>query len=64
MARLAGRQVASGDAATAILIAASVQHGVKGGDGGLCRRSRLGSIVGGVSVLAIGALAVTFVVLR
>ena len=64
MARLAGRQVASGDAATAILIAASVNTASKAAIAAFVGGTRIGTIVGSVSVLAIAALAVTFVVLR
>jgi uncharacterized membrane protein (DUF4010 family) len=64
MARLAGRQVASGDAATAILIAASMNTASKAAIAAFVGGRRIGTIVGSVSVLAIGALAVTFVVLR
>ncbi len=64
MARLAGRQVASGDAATAILIAASVNTASKAAMAAFVGGRRIGTIVGSVSVLAIAALAVTFVVLR
>ena len=64
MARLAGRQVASGDAATAILIAASVNTASKAAIAAFVGGTRIGTIVGSVSVLAIAALAVTFFVLR
>ena len=64
MARLAGRQVASGDAATAILIAASVNTATKAAIAAFVGGTRIGTIVGSVSVLAIAALAVTFFVLR
>ena len=64
MARLAGRQVASGDAATAILIAASMNTASKAAIAAFVGGRRIGTIVGSVSVPAIGALAATFVVLR
>ena len=64
MARLAGRQVASGDAATAILIAASMNTASKAAMAAFVGGRRIGTIVGSVSVLAIAALAVTFFVLR
>ena len=64
MARLAGRQVASGDAATAILIAASVNTATKAAIAACVGGTRIGTIVGSVSILAIAALAVTFFVLR
>jgi uncharacterized membrane protein (DUF4010 family) len=64
MARLAGRQVASGDAATAILIAASMNTASKAAMSAFVGGRGIGTIVGGVSVLAIGALAVTFFVVH
>jgi uncharacterized membrane protein (DUF4010 family) len=64
MARLAGRQVASGDAATAILIAASMNTASKAAMSAFVGGRGIGTIVGGVSVLAIGALAVTFFALH
>jgi uncharacterized membrane protein (DUF4010 family) len=64
MARLAGVQVAAGDAATAILVAASVNTASKAAIAGFVGGTRIGTIVGSASVLAIVALAVTFVALR
>jgi uncharacterized membrane protein (DUF4010 family) len=64
MARLAGRQVASGDAATAILIAASMNTASKAAMAAFVGGPRIGTIVGTVSVLAVAALAVTFLLLR
>ena len=60
MARLSGVQVAAVDAATAILVAASVNTASKAAIAAFVGGSRLGSIVGGVSVLAIGALGLTY----
>jgi uncharacterized membrane protein (DUF4010 family) len=64
MARLSGVQVPAADAATAILVAASVNTVSKATIAGFVGGTRLGSIVGVVSVMAIGALGITFVMLR
>ena len=64
MARLSGVQVSAADAATAILVAASVNTASKATIAGFVGGTRLGSIVGVVSVMAIGALGITFVMLR
>ncbi len=64
MARLSGVQVSAADAATAILVAASVNTVSKATIAGFVGGTRLGSIVGVVSVMAIGALGITFVMLR
>ena len=64
MARLSGVQVSAADAATAILVAASVNTVSKATIAGFVGGARLGSIVGVVSVMAIGALGITFVTLR
>ena len=64
MARLSGVQVSAGEAATAILVAASVNTVSKATIAGFVGGTRLGSIVGVVSVMAIGALGITFVMLR
>jgi uncharacterized membrane protein (DUF4010 family) len=59
MARLAGLQVGAGDAAKAILIAASVNTLAKAGMAGFVGGARLGRIVGIASTVAVGALAAT-----
>ena len=59
MARLSGVQVAAVDATTAILVAASVNTASKAAIAAFVGGSRLGSIVGGVSVLATAALGLT-----
>jgi uncharacterized membrane protein (DUF4010 family) len=64
MARLAGLQVAAGDAASAILIAASVNTASKAAIAAFVGGARIGTIVGSASVLAIAALAVAYFVLR
>lgn len=64
MARLAGLQVAAGDAASAILIAASVNTASKAAIAAVVGGARIGTIVGSASVLAIAALAVAYFVLR
>jgi len=64
MARLSGVQVSAAEAATAILVAASVNTVSKATIAGFVGGTRLGSIVGVVSVMAIGALGITFVMLR
>jgi uncharacterized membrane protein (DUF4010 family) len=64
MARLAGLQVAAGDAASAILIAASVNTASKAAIAAFAGGARIGAIVGSASVLAIAALAVAYFVLR
>jgi uncharacterized membrane protein (DUF4010 family) len=64
MARLSGVQVAAADAATAILVAASVNTASKAMIAAFVGGTRLGSIVGVVSVLAVAALGVTFMMLR
>ena len=64
MARLSGVQVSTAEAATAILVAASVNTVSKATIAGFVGGTRLGSIVGVVSVMAIGALGITFVMLR
>lgn len=64
MARLSGVQVSNAEAATAILVAASVNTVSKATIAGFVGGTRLGSIVGVVSVMAIGALGITFVILR
>jgi uncharacterized membrane protein (DUF4010 family) len=64
MARLSGVQVSATEAATAILVAASVNTVSKATIAGFVGGTRLGSIVGVVSVMAIGALGITFVMLR
>ena len=64
MARLSGVQVSAGEAAAAILVAASVNTVSKATIAGFVGGTRLGSIVGVVSVMAIGALGITFVMLR
>jgi uncharacterized membrane protein (DUF4010 family) len=53
MARLSGVQVAAADAATAILVAASVNTASKAMIAAFVGEARLGSTVGVVSVLAI-----------
>jgi uncharacterized membrane protein (DUF4010 family) len=64
MARLSGVEVARADAATAILVAASVNTASKAALAAFVGGVRLGTIVAIVSVLAIGALGVTFLILR
>jgi uncharacterized membrane protein (DUF4010 family) len=64
MARLSGVQVSTAEAATAILVAASVNTVSKATIAGFVGGTRLGSIVGVVSMMAIGALGITFVMLR
>ena len=64
MARLYGVEVAAADAATAILVAASVNTASKAMIAAFVGGTRLGSIVGVVSVLAIAALGITFMMLR
>jgi uncharacterized membrane protein (DUF4010 family) len=64
MARLVGQQVGVSDAAAAILIAASVNTASKATIAAFVGGTRIGTIVGGASVLAIVALAITFVMLR
>ena len=64
MARLSGVEVAAADAATAILVAASVNTASKAMIAAFVGGTRLGSIVGVVSVLAIAALGITFMMLR
>lgn len=64
MARLAGLQVAAGDAASAILIAASVNTASKAAIAAFVGGARIGTIVGSASVLAIAALVVAYFVLR
>jgi uncharacterized membrane protein (DUF4010 family) len=63
MARLAGLQVGAGDAANAILIAATVNTLSKAGMAGFVGGARLGRIVGIASAVAVGALAATLFVL-
>ena len=57
MARLSGVQVSAAEAAAAILVAASVNTVSKATIASFVGGTRLGSIVGVVSVMAIGALA-------
>ena len=64
MARLAGQQVAAGDAATAILIAASVNTASKAAIAAFVGGRRIGTIVGGASVVAIAALAAAILLQR
>jgi uncharacterized membrane protein (DUF4010 family) len=64
MARLAGQQVALRDAATAILIAASMNTASKAAMAAFVGGRRIGAAVGTVSVLAIATLAVVFLLLR
>jgi len=64
MARLAGLQVSVGSAASAILIAAGVNTASKAGIAAFVGGAGLGRIVGAVSLLAIGALAVASLVMR
>jgi uncharacterized membrane protein (DUF4010 family) len=64
MARLAGQQVGVTDAATAILIAASVNTASKAAIAAFVGGTRIGTMVGGASILAIAALTITFVVMR
>ena len=64
MARLAGLQVAAGDAASAILVAASVNTASKAAIAAFVGGARIGTIVGSASVLAIAALAVAYFALR
>ena len=59
MARLAGGQLAVDHAATAILIAASVNTASKATMAGLIGGRPLGILVGGISVAAIAAMAMT-----
>ena len=56
--------MAAADAATAILVAASVNTTSKAMIRRLQGGTRLGSIVGVMSVLAIAALGITFMMLR
>lgn len=63
MARLSGHQVAARDAASAILIAASVNTASKAVMAAVVGGERLAQLVGGASILAIAALAGTFFVL-
>lgn len=64
MARLAGGQVGVSDAATAILIAASVNTASKAAIAAFVGGTRIGTIVGSASILAIAALAISFVMVR
>jgi len=64
MARLAGLQVAPGDAANAILIAASVNTASKAAMAAFVGTAHLGRIVGSASVLTIAALGLTYLVSR
>ena len=64
MARLSGLQVAAADAATAILVAASINTASKATIAAFVGGARLGGIVGVVSALAVAALVVTFFMLR
>jgi uncharacterized membrane protein (DUF4010 family) len=64
MARLAGGQVGVSDAAAAILIAASVNTASKAAIAAFVGGTRIGTIVGGASIVAIVALAITFAMLR
>ena len=64
MARLAGLQVSVESAASAILIAAGVNTASKAGIAAFVGGAGLGRIVGAVSLLAIGALAVASLVMR
>lgn len=64
MARLSGLQVAAADAAAAILVAASVNTASKATIAAFVGGTRLGSIVGVVSALAIAALGIVFMMLR
>ena len=52
------------DAAAAILIAASVNTASKAAIAASVGGTRIGTIVGGASVLAIAALTISFVMLR
>lgn len=64
MARLSGVQVAPADAATAILIAASLNTASKATIAAFVGGTKLGSIVAIVSGLAIAALGASFMMLR
>lgn len=63
MTRLSGHQVAARDAASAILIAASVNTASKAVMAAVVGGERLAQLVGGASILAIAALAGTFYLL-
>lgn len=63
MTRLSGHQVAARDAASAILIAASVNTASKAVMAAVVGGQRLAQLVGGASILAIAALAGTFYLL-
>jgi uncharacterized membrane protein (DUF4010 family) len=60
MARLAGGQITGAEATAAILLAASVNTGVKAVMAGYLGGGRVGRIVGGVSALALLALGATY----
>jgi uncharacterized membrane protein (DUF4010 family) len=64
VARLAGQQVGISDAAAAILIAASMNTASKAVMTAFAGGTRIGTIVGVASILAIAALAMTFLMLR
>jgi uncharacterized membrane protein (DUF4010 family) len=60
MARLAGGQITGAEATAAILLAASVNTGVKAVMAGYLGGGMVGRIVGGVSALALLALGATY----
>ena len=64
MARFAGGRCLAGTQPQAILIAAAVNTASKAAIGGHVGGTRLGSIVGALSVVSQVAMAVTFVALR
>lgn len=64
MARLAGGQVPLGDAATAILIAASVNTASKAAMAAMIGGRHLAMIVGSVSLVAIGAMGIAVASVR
>jgi uncharacterized membrane protein (DUF4010 family) len=61
MARLAGSQIATGDAVAAILVAASVNTTAKAAMAAYLGGRKIGRIVAGASALAVIALAATYV---
>lgn len=64
LSKAAGGEVILGDAARAILIAAGVNTASKAVMAATLGGSRLGSMVGALSVVSLVAMAVTFVALR
>jgi len=64
MARLAGGQVATQDAATAILIAASVNTASKAAMAAMIGGRHLATMVGSISLVAIGAMGIAAMALR